>query len=149
MIQPTVGAPPACPSRVPPPRPHAPQVSALLALNRALPRVYRALTGAPSADAHASFSGGAQLFAEGVSLVVRPPGQRWRAFAALSGGQQALAALALSFALQVRWCADTACVALCVLCRPGHGSTVSSRVAAAEEQRPVPQLGAPHCAVRT
>lgn len=41
-----------------------------------------------------------EVFTEGVSLVVRPPGQRWRPFAALSGGQQALAALALSFALQ-------------------------------------------------
>lgn len=84
---------------------HGRMVQALQAVNVSLPRVYRALTGctasaaAAAADAHCSFSE-AQLFAEGVSLVLRPPGQRWRPFAALSGGQQALAALALSFALQ-------------------------------------------------
>ncbi len=41
------------------------------------------------------------LFAQGVALVVRPDQHRWRAFHALSGGQQALASLSLSFALQV------------------------------------------------
>lgn len=76
-------------------------MSALSAINTSLPRVYRALTGAPSCDAHCSYSE-AQMFEEGVALVVRPPGARWRAFAALSGGQQALAALALSFALQAQ-----------------------------------------------
>lgn len=39
-------------------------------------------------------------FADGVTLHVRPDRQRWRPFAALSGGQQALATLALCFALQ-------------------------------------------------
>lgn len=77
-----------------------PQVTALRSINASLPRIYRTLTGAPSGDAHCAFSE-AQLFEEGVGLVVRPPGQRWRAFGALSGGQQALAALALSFSLQV------------------------------------------------
>jgi chromosome segregation ATPase len=75
-------------------------VAALSALNASLPRVYRALAAAPSADAHCGYST-IQLFTEGVALEVRPPGQRWRPFGALSGGQQALAALALSFALQV------------------------------------------------
>jgi hypothetical protein len=75
-------------------------VAALTALNAALPRVYRALAASPSADAHCDFSE-AQLFSEGIALAVRPPGQRWRPFGVLSGGQQALAALALSFALQV------------------------------------------------
>jgi hypothetical protein len=79
------------------------QVSALHAINDRLPRIYRTLTGAAAdgaGDATCSFLE-AGVLAEGVSLVVRPPGQRWRAFASLSGGQQALAALALSFALQV------------------------------------------------
>lgn len=77
------------------------QVSALSSVNASLPCVYRALAGTPACDAHCSYSE-AQLFEEGVALVVRPPGARWRAFASLSGGQQALAALALSFALQAR-----------------------------------------------
>jgi chromosome segregation ATPase len=42
------------------------------------------------------------LFSQGVTLHVQPDGQAWRQFAMLSGGQQALATLALSFALQVR-----------------------------------------------
>lgn len=43
------------------------------------------------------------LFTEGVTLHVRPgDAARWRPFASLSGGQQALGALALSLALQVR-----------------------------------------------
>jgi chromosome segregation ATPase len=41
------------------------------------------------------------LFSQGVTLHVQPDGQAWRQFAMLSGGQQALATLALSFALQV------------------------------------------------
>jgi hypothetical protein len=61
--------------------------------------VYRALAGEAGCNAHCSFSE-SQLFEEGIALVVRPPGSRWRSFSALSGGQQALAALALSFALQ-------------------------------------------------
>jgi chromosome segregation ATPase len=40
------------------------------------------------------------LFTMGITLNVRPDCQRWRPFAILSGGQQALAALALSFAFQ-------------------------------------------------
>jgi hypothetical protein len=43
------------------------------------------------------------LFSQGVTLHVQPDGQAWRQFGMLSGGQQALATLALSFALQVRW----------------------------------------------
>jgi DNA repair exonuclease SbcCD ATPase subunit len=41
------------------------------------------------------------LFSQGVTLHVQPDGQAWRQFVMLSGGQQALATLALSFALQV------------------------------------------------
>ena len=39
-------------------------------------------------------------FTDGVTFHVRPDRRRWRAFSSLSGGQQALATLALSFALQ-------------------------------------------------
>ena len=67
-------------------RPPASQVTLLAGLNLVLPEIYRSLSGAPSCDAHCSFSE-AQLFEEGVALVVRPPGDRWRAFQARSGGQ--------------------------------------------------------------
>ena len=40
------------------------------------------------------------LFIQGATLHVQPDGAPWRPFQSLSGGQQALAALALSFALQ-------------------------------------------------
>lgn len=39
-------------------------------------------------------------FTDGVAFHVRPDRQRWRPFPALSGGQQALATLAVCFALQ-------------------------------------------------
>lgn len=39
-------------------------------------------------------------FADGVTFHVRPDRSRWRPFPSLSGGQQALATLALCFALQ-------------------------------------------------
>lgn len=53
------------------------------------------------------------LFSRGVTLHVQA-GDMWRPFAMLSGGQQALAALALSFALQVCVCALALLVALCL-----------------------------------
>ncbi len=40
------------------------------------------------------------LFTQGVHLHVRPDEHRWRPLSSLSGGQQALAGLALAFALQ-------------------------------------------------
>ena len=40
------------------------------------------------------------LFAEGVSIAVKPPHGEWTRFEILSGGQQALVAVALTMALQ-------------------------------------------------
>ena len=75
--------------------------SALRCINEPLAGIYRQLTGGVG-DAYCSYTlEKTLLFREGVTLHVRPDHQRWRTFAMLSGGQQALAALALSFALQV------------------------------------------------
>ena len=74
---------------------------ALKGINEPLAGIYRQLTGGVG-DAYCSYSlEKTLLFREGVALYVRPDHHRWRSFAMLSGGQQALAALALSFALQV------------------------------------------------
>jgi DNA repair exonuclease SbcCD ATPase subunit len=76
--------------------------SALRCINEPLAGIYRQLTGGVG-DAYCSYTlEKTLLFREGVTLHVRPDHKRWRTFAMLSGGQQALAALALSFALQVR-----------------------------------------------
>lgn len=76
-------------------------VSALQAVNGQLATVYRRLTG-HLGDASLSFTAERRLlFLEGLTLQVRPDPHRWRPFGCLSGGQQALATLALSFALQV------------------------------------------------
>lgn len=76
-------------------------VAALTAINRHLAAVYRQLSGGLG-DAYCSFTAEKRLlFEEGVTLSVRPDHHKWRPFASLSGGQQSLATLALSFALQV------------------------------------------------
>ncbi|KAF8068237.1 dscc1 [Scenedesmus sp. PABB004] len=68
-------------------------------LNGALEGTYRRLSGGGAATL-AYTPERSLLFVQGVSLHAQPDGGAWRRFAALSGGQQALAALALSFALQ-------------------------------------------------
>lgn len=74
--------------------------SALHVINHHLPKVYKFLT-AEQGDALLSYAQDRRLlFAEGVTLNIRPDGHRWWQFSSLSGGQQALAMLALSFALQ-------------------------------------------------
>lgn len=76
--------------------------AALAAINRHLSHTYRTLT-AGIGDAALSYTSERRLlFAEGVVLRVRPDAKHWRPFGQLSGGQQALASLALSFALQAR-----------------------------------------------
>lgn len=75
--------------------------TALQDVNAKMSVIYRTLT-AGQGDCYCSYTLERHLlFSEGVSLHVRPDQHRWRQFASLSGGQQALAALALSFALQV------------------------------------------------
>lgn len=68
--------------------------------NAQLGPIYNKLTGGQG-DAHCSFpQDEAAAFTEGLQLRVMPDQHGWRPFAALSGGQQALATLALCFALQ-------------------------------------------------
>ncbi|GMH36925.1 hypothetical protein BSKO_04798 [Bryopsis sp. KO-2023] len=65
-----------------------------------LSEVYRYMTG-DHGDAHCTFpEDKCMLFSEGVTFDVRPDRRRWRPFSTLSGGQQSLATLSLSFALQ-------------------------------------------------
>lgn len=76
--------------------------AALQLVNKPLSSTYRVLTGGMG-DAYCSYSlDRSSLFREGVQLYVRPDQGKWRGVGSLSGGQQALVALALSFALQVR-----------------------------------------------
>ncbi|KAL6754438.1 P-loop containing nucleoside triphosphate hydrolase protein [Haematococcus lacustris] len=73
---------------------------AMATINAKLSLVYRFLTG-DLGDAYCSFTHERRLlFAHGVTLNVRPDQHRWRPLGSLSGGQQALASLALSFAIQ-------------------------------------------------
>ncbi|GLJ14483.1 hypothetical protein SUGI_0234140 [Cryptomeria japonica] len=68
-------------------------------LNSTLSNIYRSLT--QHGDAYLSFTDEkCLLFCDGVNLQVRPDRHKWRNFNFLSGGQQALASLALSFSLQ-------------------------------------------------
>ncbi|MCO5599325.1 hypothetical protein L7F22_053426 [Adiantum nelumboides] len=68
-------------------------------VNDTLSRVYGSFT--KHGDAYLSFTEEKTLlFTEGVNFQVRPGQHKWCSFSILSGGQQALAALALSFSLQ-------------------------------------------------
>ncbi|KAK9844013.1 hypothetical protein WJX81_001928 [Elliptochloris bilobata] len=68
--------------------------------NAALAAIYRQLTGGQG-DAYLAFADDRLLlFADGITLHVRPDQHRWRPFGALSGGQKALSTLALLLALQ-------------------------------------------------
>ncbi|KAI5068572.1 hypothetical protein GOP47_0016917 [Adiantum capillus-veneris] len=68
-------------------------------VNDTLSRVYGSFT--KHGDAYLSFTEEKTLlFTEGVNFQVRPGRHKWCSFSILSGGQQALAALALSFSLQ-------------------------------------------------
>lgn len=68
-------------------------------VNDSLSQIYGELSR--HGDAYISFiEEKSLLFIEGVHLQVRPDRQKWCNFSSLSGGQQALAALALSFSLQ-------------------------------------------------
>lgn len=63
-------------------------------------KVYQFLTGWLG-DAYLQFTADRRLlFVSGVTFNVRPDQHRWRPFASLSGGQQALSTLALAFAMQ-------------------------------------------------
>ncbi|KAG7670738.1 hypothetical protein KSW81_004172 [Nannochloris sp. 'desiccata'] len=65
-----------------------------------LSKIYQRLTG-NIGDASCLYSQDENsVFEEGVKFKVRPDSGQWRMFASLSGGQQALAALSLCFALQ-------------------------------------------------
>ncbi|KAK9831195.1 hypothetical protein WJX74_007025 [Apatococcus lobatus] len=73
---------------------------AMQLVNARLTQVYQQLSG-QDADAICMYAEDKALaFSQGVTVNVRPAGQRWRSFGMLSGGQQALATLSLSFALQ-------------------------------------------------
>lgn len=62
--------------------------------------MYQFLTGWLG-DAYLQFTADRRLlFVLGVTFNVRPDQHRWRPFASLSGGQQALSTLALAFAMQ-------------------------------------------------
>jgi chromosome segregation ATPase len=63
-------------------------------------QVYQFLTGWVG-DAYLQYTADRRLlFTTGVTLNVRPDQHRWRPFMSLSGGQQALATLAVAFAMQ-------------------------------------------------
>ena len=65
-----------------------------------LSEIYQKLTG-NIGDAHCRYDKDENaVFEQGVKFIVRPDNGTWRPFASLSGGQQALAALSLCFALQ-------------------------------------------------
>ncbi|CAL5221331.1 g3506 [Coccomyxa viridis] len=68
-----------------------------------LSAIFRRLSG-QRGDAYCSHADDTRLaFAQGLEFHVRPDNRAWRPFPALSGGQQALATLALSFALQAAY----------------------------------------------
>ncbi|KAJ7570086.1 hypothetical protein O6H91_01G106400 [Diphasiastrum complanatum] len=72
---------------------------AMKKVNMALSKVYGKLT--KHGDAYLTYTEEKSLlFLDGVHLHVRPDRHKWRSFSSLSGGQQALVALALSFSLQ-------------------------------------------------
>lgn len=74
--------------------------SVMKAVNSSLGGIYQKLT-AGQGDAYLTYTEDTLLlFAEGVHFHVRPDAHHSRPFGSLSGGQQALATLALSFALQ-------------------------------------------------
>ncbi|KAK9828821.1 hypothetical protein WJX72_002267 [[Myrmecia] bisecta] len=74
--------------------------SAMKLVNAQLTTIYQRLSGGQG-DAYCSYTAEKlMLFADGVTFNVRPDSSKWRPFASLSGGQQSLASLALSFALQ-------------------------------------------------
>ncbi|GAB4817139.1 hypothetical protein N2152v2_004185 [Parachlorella kessleri] len=69
-------------------------------VNTKLSTVYQQLTGGQG-DAYCSYiEDRLAAFTNGVTFHVRPDSSRWRSFSILSGGQQALATLALCFAVQ-------------------------------------------------
>lgn len=73
--------------------------SVLRRLNGHLSEIYRQLT--VHGDCHLSFSNDRKvLFNSGINFQVKPDRTHWREFGALSGGQQALAALALTLSFQ-------------------------------------------------
>jgi len=75
-------------------------VDAMEVAGNSLSDIYQRLTGGMG-DAHCAFPRDeTAAFDQGVTFKVRPDNSVWRPFAALSGGQQALAALALCLALQ-------------------------------------------------
>lgn len=77
-------------------------LSVLQSLNVQLDKVYNQLTGG-CGKAYCSYTAErGLLFSQGVTLHVQPDGSTWRRLGMLSGGQKALATLALSFALQVK-----------------------------------------------
>lgn len=74
--------------------------SAMDTASQTLSSVFQKLTGGQG-DAHCRYAKDEDtVFEEGVKFIVRPDSGSWRDFGALSGGQQALAALALCLALQ-------------------------------------------------
>eukprot|EP00899_Mesostigma_viride_P020500 jgi/Mesvir1/28451/Mv15874-RA.1 len=79
---------------------HESFTAAMEKVNAHLGAIYRQLN--PSGDAYCSYAQDdpGLLFANGVTFNVRPDKHKWRAFSCLSGGQQALASLALSLSLQ-------------------------------------------------
>jgi DNA repair exonuclease SbcCD ATPase subunit len=85
-------------------RRYASLLSVLQSLNAALGAVYGQLTGGCGAAYCSYVAERRLLFSQGVTLHVQPDGSTWRRMEQLSGGQRALATLALSFALQVRLC---------------------------------------------
>lgn len=72
----------------------------LASINQQLAHVYDMLTGHQGAATCTFTDDPALLFLDGIVLNVRPDQHMWRPFNSLSGGQQALACLALSFAMQ-------------------------------------------------
>ncbi len=67
---------------------------------RRCPQVFQFLTDW-CGDAYLQYTSDPRLlFTTGISLQVRPDQHRWRPFPTLSGGQQAVATLALAFAMQ-------------------------------------------------
>ncbi|GAX80032.1 hypothetical protein CEUSTIGMA_g7471.t1 [Chlamydomonas eustigma] len=74
--------------------------TALSCVNQELSLVYQFLTSWVG-DAYLQYtSDKLLLFTTGITLNVRPDSHKWRPFNILSGGQQAMAALAVSFAFQ-------------------------------------------------
>ncbi|KAK9798505.1 hypothetical protein WJX73_004428 [Symbiochloris irregularis] len=72
----------------------------MAAINHHLASIYAFLTNKQGTATCSFTEDSTLLFLDGVTLQCRPDQHRWRPFSSLSGGQQALATLALSFALQ-------------------------------------------------